>query len=191
MDFGVIIALRDSKLAYATESFIYLESNAVFLHNFWRPQPTLPYFASLRKQAWRNHKEGRVVCLHQNIFTRKVTHLPPTFAIILHIPRPLRPCFWRPRVPVPHVPTLMSSSSSSRVPKSQVPTHTSRCPRPLVSVPLFYTAHRNQWLAILISQIFLAKTWHYADSLFTKATRRVLPSPRSSFQELFHKKNII
>ena len=30
----------------------------------------------LRKQAWRNHKEGSVVCLHQNIFTRKVTHLP-------------------------------------------------------------------------------------------------------------------
>ena len=44
MDFGVIIALRDSKLAYATESFIYLETNAVFLHNFWRSQPTLPYF---------------------------------------------------------------------------------------------------------------------------------------------------
>ena len=103
---------------------IYLESNAVILHNFWGPQPTLPCFrlqysiskktrttvslssmqqvfaeSSLRKQAWRNPKEGRVVCLHQNIFTRKVTHLPPTFAIIIHIPRPLRPCIWRPRVP--------------------------------------------------------------------------------------------
>ena len=44
MDFGVIIALRDSKLAYATECFSYLELNAVFLHNFWRPQPTLPCF---------------------------------------------------------------------------------------------------------------------------------------------------
>ena len=117
MDFGVIIALRDSKLAYATYLFIYLESNVVILHNFWRSQPTLPCFrlqnsiskktrttvslslmrgafaeSSLRKQAWRNPKEGRVVCLHQNIFTRKVTHLPPTFARIIHILRPLRPC---------------------------------------------------------------------------------------------------
>ena len=33
-----------------------------------------------------------------------ISHLPPTFAIIIHIPRPLRPCIWRPRVPVPHVP---------------------------------------------------------------------------------------
>ena len=140
-------------------------TNAVILHNFWRPQPTLPCFrlqysiskntrttvslslmqeafaeSSLRKQAWRNPKEGRVVCLHQNIFTRKVTHLPPTFAIIIHIPRPLRPCIWRPRVPY-----LMSSSPSSRVPKSQVPTHASRCPRPLVPVPLLYTAFKLIW----------------------------------------------
>ena len=34
----------------------------------------------------------------------------------------------------------MSSSFSYRVPKSQVPTHVSRCPRPLVPVPLLYTA---------------------------------------------------
>ena len=66
-----------------------------------------------------------------------ISHLPPTFAIIIHIPRPLRPCFWRPRVPY-----LMSSSPSSRVPKSQVPTHASRCPRPLVPVPLLYTAFK-------------------------------------------------
>ena len=58
-----------------------------------------------------------------------ISHLPPTFAIIIHIPRP---CIWRLRVPY-----LMSSSPSSRVPKSQVPTHASRCPRPLVLVPLF------------------------------------------------------
>ena len=58
-----------------------------------------------------------------------ISHLPPTFAIIFHIPRPLRPCFWRPRVPY-----LMSSSPSSRVPRSQVPTRVpmspSPCPRP-------------------------------------------------------------
>ena len=45
-------------------------------------------------------------------------------------PRPTRPC----------VPYLMSSSPPSRVPKSQVPTHASRCSRPLVPVPLLYTA---------------------------------------------------
>ena len=54
----------------------------------------------------------------------------------------LRPPPTRPRVPY-----LMSTSPSSRVPKSQVPspksqvpTHASRCPRPLVPVPLLYTA---------------------------------------------------
>ena len=46
----------------------------------------------------------------------------------------------RPRPTRPRVPYLMSSSPSSRVPKSQVPTHASRCPRPLVPVPLLYTA---------------------------------------------------
>ena len=91
--------------------------------NFWRPQPTLPclglqysisrktrtvvslssmkgVFAKslLRKQAWRNRKKGRVGCLHQNIFTRKVTEIA-TIAIIIHIPRPPRPCIWRPASP--------------------------------------------------------------------------------------------
>ena len=45
----------------------------------------------------------------------------------------LRPCFWRPRVPY-----LISSSPSSRVPKSQVPKHASQCPVRL-SPSLFYT----------------------------------------------------
>ena len=78
-----------------------MESNAVILLKFWRPQPTLPYFGLqysiskktrttvslpsmqgvfaeflLRKQAWRNPaKEGRVGCLHQDILTRKVTDI--------------------------------------------------------------------------------------------------------------------
>ena len=139
-----------------------MESNAVILHKFWRPQPTLPCFglqysiskktrttvslssmqgvfaeSSLRKQAWRNPKEGRVGCLHQNIFTRKlkwpISHLPPTFAIIIHIPRPLRPCIWRPRVPVPHVPashTWCPQVPRLASPSPRVPTHASRCPRP-------------------------------------------------------------
>ena len=48
----------------------------------------------------------------------------------------------RPRPTRPRVPYLMSSSPSSRVPslKSQVPTHASCCPRPLVPVPLLYPA---------------------------------------------------
>ena len=46
----------------------------------------------------------------------------------------------RPRPTRPRVPYLMSSSHSSRVPPSQVPTHASRCPCPLVPVPLLYTA---------------------------------------------------
>ena len=102
---------------------------------------------SLLKQAWRNPKEGRVGCLHQNIFTRKVTdiaftsdfcdnhsHQASPSSLFLTSPRP-RPT--RPRIPY-----LMSLSPPSRVPKSQVPTHASRCPRPLVPVPLLYTASR-------------------------------------------------
>ena len=57
--------------------------------------------SSLRKQAWKNHKEGRVGCLHQNILTRKVIDLPPNFAIIIHIPRSCM--YLTSRVPVPHV----------------------------------------------------------------------------------------
>ena len=74
-----------------------------------------------------------------------ISHLAPTFAIIIPIPRPLRPCIWRPRVPVPRVPTSHTwcpqvPRLASPSPKSQVPTHASRCPRPLVPVPLLYTA---------------------------------------------------
>ena len=101
---------------------------------------------SLLKQAWRNPKEGRVGSLHQNIFTRKVTDIaftsdfcdnhshpasPASLFLTSSRPRPSRPC----------VPYLMSSSPPSRVPKSQAPTHPSRCSRPLLLVPLLYTAY--------------------------------------------------
>ena len=91
---------------------------------------------SLRKQAWRNPKEGRVGCLHQNIFTRKVTDIAftsdfnnnyshPASPASLYLTSPL------PRPTRPRVPYLMSPS-----PKSP---HT----RPDVPVPLspshFYT----------------------------------------------------
>ena len=142
---------------------IYLESNAVILHNFWGPQPTLPCFrlqysiskktrttvslssmqevfaeSSLRKQAWRNPKEVNVGYLHQNIFTRKVTDIAFTsnFCDNYSHPASLYLTTPRPRPTLPHVPYLMSSSPSSRVPKSP---HT----RPDVPVPLspshFYT----------------------------------------------------
>ena len=136
-----------------------MESNAVILHNFWQPQPTLPCFglqcsiskktritvslssmqevfaeSLLPKQAWRDPKEVR---LHQNIFTRKVIIIicyNYSHPASLYLTSP------RPRFTRPHVPYLMSSSPSSLVPKSQVPTHASRCPRPPVPVPLLYTA---------------------------------------------------
>ena len=98
MDFGVSTSGFEAHLCHL--AFIYLESNVVILHNFWRPQPTLPCFrlqysiskktrttvslssmqgvfaeSLLRKQACRNPKEDRVCCLHQNIFTRKVTDI--------------------------------------------------------------------------------------------------------------------
>ena len=141
-----------------------MESNAVILHKFWRPQPTLPrlglqFFiskktrttvsvssmqgvfaeSSLRKQAWRNPKEGRVGCLHQNIFTRKVTDIAFTSDFCNNYSHPASPASLyltspRPRPTRPRVPYLMSSSPSSRVPKSPSP-HT-RVP---MSPSHFYT----------------------------------------------------
>ena len=101
--------------------------------------------SSLRKQAWTNPKEGRVGCLHQNIFTKKVTDIAFTCDFCNNHSHPASPASLyltspRPRPTRPRVPYLMSSSPSSRVPKSQVPTHASRCPRPLVPVPLLYAA---------------------------------------------------
>ena len=134
--------------------------------NFWRPQPTLPglglqysisrktrtvvslssmkgVFAEslLRKQAWRNRKKGRVGCLHQNIFTRKVTEIA-IIAIIIHIPRPPRPCIWRPASASHTSPRPILDVPKSLVSRPRVtsPTHTSQCPRLLVPVPLLYTA---------------------------------------------------
>ena len=100
---------------------------------------------SLRKKAWRNPKEGRVGCLHQDIFTRKVTDIAFTSDFCnnySHSASPASPYLTslRSRSTRPRVPHLMSSSPSSRVPNSQVPTHASLCPRPLVPVPLLYTA---------------------------------------------------
>ena len=78
----------------------------------------------LRKQAWRDPLEVR---LHQNIFTRKVIII---ICYNYSHPASLYLTSARPRFTRPHIPYLMSSSPSSHVPKSQVPTHASRCPRP-------------------------------------------------------------
>ena len=64
----------------------------------------------------------------------------------------------RPGFPTSHVPAspshtsprpILYASPSSLVPKSQVPTHASRCPCPLVPVPLLHTAflHLNVLIA--------------------------------------------
>ena len=70
-----------------------------------------------------------------------ILHLPPTFAIIIHIPRPLLPCIWRPHVPVSHVPA--SHTWCPQVPRLTSPSPKSPQTRPYVPVPLspshFYT----------------------------------------------------
>ena len=96
--------------------------------------------SSLRKQAWRNPKEGRVGCLHQDMFTRKVTDIAFTSDFCNNYSHPASPAslfLTSPRPTRPLVPYLMCLSPSSRVPKSQVPSpHTrvpmspSPCPRP-------------------------------------------------------------
>ena len=66
------------------------------------------------------------------------TYSYPTFAIIIHIPRP---CIWRPHVPVPHV--LTSHSWCPQVPRLAFPSPKYPHTRPDVPVPLspphFYT----------------------------------------------------
>ena len=84
--------------------------------------------SSLRKQAWRNPKEGRVGCLHQDIFTTKVTDIAFTSNFCNNYSHPASPASMyltslcpRPTLPrpiLPHVPYLMSSRV---VPKSYRP----------------------------------------------------------------------
>ena len=92
--------------------------------------------SSLCKQAWRNPKEGRVGCLHQDIFTRKVTDIAFTFDFCNNYSHPASPASLCLTSLSPRVPYLMSSSPLSHVPKSPR-TH------PDVPVPLslshFYT----------------------------------------------------
>ena len=77
-------------------------------------------------------EEGRVVAFTKTYSRGKwlISHLPPTFAIIIHIPRPLLPCIWRPRVPVPHVPASHTWCPQVPSPHTRVPMSRSPCPRP-------------------------------------------------------------
>ena len=92
---------------------------------------------TLRRAGWvaftKTYSQGKWLIV--------ISHLPPTFAIIIHIPRPLCPSFWCPRVPY-----LISSSPPSRVPKSQVPTHASWCPRPTFIHSHFVVCMRDMWV---------------------------------------------
>ena len=81
--------------------------------------------SSLRKQAWRNPKEGRVGCLHQNIFTRKVTGIAFTSDFFNNHYRPRVPY-----VPVPHVPASHTCCPQVARLASPSPQHAFRCPRP-------------------------------------------------------------
>ena len=85
---------------------------------------------TLRREGWvaftKTYSRGKWL----------ISHLPPTFAIIIHIPRPLRPCIWRPRVPASH-------TWCPQVPRLASPSPKSSHMRPEVPVPLslshFYT----------------------------------------------------
>ena len=87
------------------------EDNGFTFFNAGGSSPSLRFVnrnkGTLRRSGWvaftKTYSQGKWL----------ISHLPPTFVIIIHIPCPLRPCIWRPRVP-----NLMSSSPSSRVPKS-------------------------------------------------------------------------
>ena len=64
-----------------------------------------------------------------------ISHLPPTFAIIIHIPCPLGPSILRPRVSVPHIPA--SHTWCPQVLRLASPSPKSPHRSPDVPVPLF------------------------------------------------------
>ena len=153
-----------------------MESNAVTLHKSWRPQPTLPCFGlqysfskKSRTTVSLSSMQGsspslRFVTRHGGTLRRagwvaftKVTDIAFTSDFCNNYSCPASPASLyltspRPRSTRPRVPYLMSSSPSSRVLKSQVPTHASRCPRPLVLVPLLYTAVKSPLSDYLLSE---------------------------------------
>ena len=88
--------------------------------------------SSLRKQAWRNPKEGRVGCLHQDIFTRKVTDIAFTSDFCNNYSHPASPASLFLTSPRPILDVLKSLVSRPQVPSphTRVPMSPSPCPRP-------------------------------------------------------------
>ena len=101
----------------------------------WGSSPSLSFVnrhgGTLRRAGWVAFTKVTDIAFTSDFCNN---HSHPASPTSLYLTSP------RPRPTRPRVPYLMSSSPSSRVPKSQVPTHASRRPRPLVPVPLLYTA---------------------------------------------------
>ena len=99
--------------------------------------------SSLREQAWRNPKEGRVGCLHQNIFTRKVTEIAFTSDFCNNYSHPASPTslYLMSLCPHPHVPA--SHTWCPQVSRLTSPSPKSPHMHPDVPIPLstshFYT----------------------------------------------------
>ena len=137
-----------------------ISSNCLF-HHLTSSYITWPILAKIRlcMKVGRGLRDTCAWGLHQDIFTRKVTDIAFTSDFCNNYSHPASPtslCLTspRPRPTRPRVPYLMSSIPSSRVPKSQVPTHASRCSRPLVPVPLLYTAQLSCFLFRRYNQKF-------------------------------------
>ena len=151
-------------------TFLASDSNDCRREERWRPQHTLPCFglqysiskktrttvslssmqgvfaeSSLRKQAWRNPKEGRVGCLHQNIFTRKVTDIAFTSDFCNNYSRPASPASLYLTSPRPILDVLKSLVS-----RPQVPSPHTRVP--IVPVPLLYTAVKIRFHGWLVKR---------------------------------------
>ena len=72
--------------------------------------------SSLCKQAWRNPKEDRVGCLHQNIFMRKVTDIAFTSDFCNNYSHPVSPAsLYFFQIPTPPPPLLISDKSLIQV----------------------------------------------------------------------------
>ena len=112
-----------------------------------------------------------------------ISHLPPTFAIIIHTPRP---CVWRPGVRVPHVPTYHTWCP-------QVPRLASLSPKspqtsPDVPVPLLYTAFVILWFVFLVKggQVVPRSVSFFSFFFFCRAFLRDLwPGCGSCSERLF------
>ena len=107
----------------------------------WGSSPSLSFVnrhgGTLRRAGWVAFTKVTDIAFTSDFCNN---HSHPASPTSLYLTSP------RPRPTRPRVPYLMSSSPSSRVPKSpspHVPTHASRRPRPLVPVPLLYTAFQT------------------------------------------------